>query len=426
MDKKDFECIIGALNELSLYVFELMKKETFNQNEKALTNKRLFSLPALPPDERERRALDNLNLNMPGEMPGLAPSRNNLEDSKLNISSKNKGFSLEEKEIEKMLIEIDGISINKSPRKDGRFQGYLYVKGEKKYIYGKTRAEVAEKIKYIMKHGVTVKKKVAHVVNGIPQNFDAFATYYFEKFRKRKVAEKTFINDLSRYKNHIKPFFKNKPLKRIVPAECQELLDRINSVKKYKTAEEVHSILSVIFKSAIAHGIIARNPLDVIYVESHERQHGKALTGEEIALLKEALKDTVFMQPFMILLYTGLRPNELATVRIEEKFIVAVNSKRKTKKTEYKKIPITPMLKPYVSGNIYLSSPDYLRRKIKEILPNHILYDLRTTFYTKCKECNVAEPALNHFVGHSNGVLGNTYTDLSDEYLLAEGEKIRF
>ena len=424
MKKSDFERITAALNELSLFVFECMQKEYSEQSEKALNNKRLFNFQPFPPDEREKKAIERLLSDMPGE--AVAPSRNPLVDSQSNISSKNKGFSLSEKEIEKMLIEFEGMSITKKPRKDGRFQGYIYVKGEKIYVYGYSRSEVASKIKHIMKYGVTIQKKVAHVVNGVPQNFDAFATYYFEKFRKRKVSEKTYVNDLSRYKNHIKPFFRNKPLKRIIPGECQELLDRINGERKYKTAEEVHSILSVIFKCAISHGIIQRNPLDVIYVESHERQHGKALSADEITLLKESLKDTVFMQPFMILLYTGLRPNELATVRIDDKFIIAVNSKRKTKKVEYKKIPITPMLAPYLTGNIYLSSPDYLRRKIKEVLPNHILYDLRTTFYTKCKECGVAEPALNHFVGHSNGVLGNTYTDLSDTYLLSEAQKIRF
>ena len=63
-------------------------------------------------------------------------------------------------------------------------------------------------------------------------------------------------------------------------------------------------------------------------------------------------------------------------------------------------------------------------KDFNQVLPNHIFYDLRTTFYTRCEECGVEPPARDHFVGHSNSVLNATYTDLSDEYLLKEGKKL--
>ena len=52
-------------------------------------------------------------------------------------------------------------------------------------------------------------------------------------------------------------------------------------------------------------------------------------------------------------------------------------------------------------------------------------YDLRTTFYSRCLEGGVADIAQRLFVGHSLGELGNAYTDVSDEYLLKEGKKLR-
>lgn len=86
------------------------------------------------------------------------------------------------------------------------------------------------------------------------------------------------------------------------------------------------------------------------------------------------------------------------------------------------------MLAPYVAKipEIGTINRDVVREKFKAILPDHIVYDMRTTFYSRCKECGIADAARDEFVGHSLGVLGNTYTDLSDEYLLKEGEKFKY
>ena len=60
------------------------------------------------------------------------------------------------------------------------------------------------------------------------------------------------------------------------------------------------------------------------------------------------------------------------------------------------------------------------------ILPNHILYDLKTTFYSNCIECEITEIAQKLFVGQSLGELGNAYTDVSDEFLIQEGNKLKY
>ena len=220
------------------------------------------------------------------------------------------------------------------------------------------------------------------------------------------------------------------PIKKITPADCQRLLDSIFDEGKGKTATDVHGLLSIIFKTAILHGIISTNPLNIVILQKHEKTHGTALSKDEEKKLLNYFKDTRYEQSFAILLYCGLRPNELETAKVDGKFIVAKNSKRKNGKVEYKKIPISPMLAPYVTDKelvlIENKNVNYLRTKMKEALPNHILYDLRTTFYSRLKECGVADNAINEYVGHSLGVLGNTYTDLSDEYLLKECKKFKY
>lgn len=265
-------------------------------------------------------------------------------------------------------------------------------------------------------------------VSSVPTNFHAFATYYFENFRKRKVSDETFKKDMNRYKNYIQPALGEFKINKITPAQCQKIIDVCQASGHMKNMSEIFSLLNVIFKMAIAHGILSINPLNVVIHDSYEGTHGVALTKEEESILLSSTKGTPYHLQFAVALYTGLRPNEYKTAKLEGEFIIAVNSKRKTKRVEYKKIPITPMLRPYLETVTALKfyGANRLREKFRSILPNHKLYDLRTTFYSRCQECGVADVARNVFVGHSLGKLGNTYTDLSDDFLLKEGNKIKY
>jgi integrase len=262
--------------------------------------------------------------------------------------------------------------------------------------------------------------------DGIPTTFDGFANYFFENFYKRKVCASTYRITLNQYKNHIKPEFGNIPIKRIQAMKCQDLIDRLDEEGKGKTSEDVFTILNLIFKAAIKHSLINQNPLDMIFHTKHDREHGSALSKDEEKHLLNSMEGQPQQLMFAIGLYTGMRPNEYATAKIEGDFIIAVNSKRKNGKVEYKKIPITPMLKPFLVGitELKFSSLRVLRARFNKLFPDRRLYDLRTTFYTRCQECGVAPAARDEFVGHSFGALGNAYTDLSDEFLLKEGAKL--
>ena len=278
-----------------------------------------------------------------------------------------------------------------------------------------------EKLHYIDKHG-TEKE------NTVPSTMDAFSMYFFENFHKRKVAQSTYRIALNQYKNHVLPHFGDMPIKKITPKKCQELLDKIDASGISRTTDDIFSMLNIIFKAAVKHAIIEHNPMDMVFHKKHEREHGTALTKDEERKLLDSMKGTPYELMFAVALYTGMRPNEYKTAKIEGKFIVARNSKRKGGKIEYKKIPIHPMLSPYMQGveELKFCNEDTLRDKFRKLFPERRLYDLRTTFYTRCQECGVSPVARDTFVGHSLGELGNTYTDLSDEFLYAEGQKIKY
>ena len=274
----------------------------------------------------------------------------------------------------------------------------------------------------------SAEKCVKNKESTIPSTFDKFANYFFEKFYKRKVGQSTFRVAMSNYKNHVFPHFGDMPLKSITADKCQELLDRLIDEDKVRTEENVFTMLNMIFKAAVKHGVMAHNPIDMVFHTKHEREHGKALTKDEERKLLEQTAGTPYQLMFAIALYTGLRPNEYKTAVIDGDFVVANNSKRKNGKVESKKIPITPMLAPYLEGvnELHFTRLEQIRHKFNGILPNHKLYDLRTTFYTRCMECGVAEVATKTFVGHALGGMADTYTDLSDEFLYTEGQKLKY
>lgn len=270
--------------------------------------------------------------------------------------------------------------------------------------------------------------------NIIPTTFNSFAIYYFENFRKERVAAQTYRCDLSRYKTHLQPYFGEKPLKKITPSDCKAILKKVKDEGKGKTADDLYSLMNGTFNCAITHRVLDFNPLDTVLHIQHDREEGQALTPEEEEKLLAWLPTSDCMAEMALMLFCGLRPNEMEDKKnppvIEGEFIKAVNSKRHFKdknKIEFKYIPICERAKAFINENaVWKMSAKIARRRLKEILPEHTLKDLRTTFFTKCQIFGVAEPALKEFMGHSFGKLGNAYSDLIKfgDYLLKEGKKL--
>lgn len=263
------------------------------------------------------------------------------------------------------------------------------------------------------------------------KKFGDFALYYFERFRWRKVCKETKRVDLCRYNAHIAPMLAEMRFADITPEHVQKVVDGLQD--RQKTAHEVFTLINVICKAAIKHNLIAHNPCDLVLLTDYEKQHGKALSRDEERKLLRMTDGTPYQIMFAVALYTGLRPNEYKTARIENGFIVARNSKQHDGKEHTKRIPITPMLAPYIPNaypdepqSIRMYYPDRITERLKSILPKRKLYDLRTTFYTRCQECGVSDIARNLFVGHSLGGLADTYTDISDGYLRQEGAKLEY
>ena len=377
----------------------------------------------VPEDRRDeatnailKAAADSISLE---KIKSLTDVKDSQQQKSTDLSASEVKFS--QKEMKQMprkfrqLFRVQGMTARVYRRQSnaGNYNYEIRLRTHGYNIYASSNNLEEAKRKFIDK--LVEYEKYGDTKSNVPQTFVKFTEYFFDNFYSRKVAAETLRIAKSQFKNHLSPYFGDVPIRRIVPKKCQELYDGLEEQGKGKTAEDVFSLLNVIFKAAIKHAIITHNPLDMVFHTKHEREHGTALTKEEEKKLLTETAGTPYQLMFAIGLYTGMRPNEYFTAKIEGDFIVANNSKRKNGKAELKKIPITPMLKPYLQplvGKLEFTRLEQIRKKMRSILPNHKLYDLRTTFYTRCTECGIAEAALKKFVGHTLVGLADTYTDL--------------
>lgn len=387
-------------------------------------------------DEDEHNEIYSPGIAFDCNPPLPAPATTTAESLPATAQSGSGLLLFTEKEIMKMPKSIrksfraHGCTVHYRERTTGRYNKSYEARYAKK-PYDKRPISVSAttlielKARFIEKLNSYVPPEEGAVA--LPKTFDGFASYWFENFHRRKVVEKTYKKNLATYRHDIQKVFENQKLADILPVQIQQFLEGFN--EKERTKETLHSLLNQIFECAVKHGIVKLNPIDMCFYQKHEREHGVAISKiDEIRLLK-TYKNTEFELDFAIILYTGLRPCEYKTVMIDGKFIKAQNGKRKGGKIEYKRIPISPMLNPYVDGvtAIKLHHFDTIADRLKRVLPTHTLKDMRTTFQTRCTESKVAEVAIGMFMGNGIGSeLKKTYTDVSDEWLIAEGNKLSY
>ena len=405
MTTEEYKHIENTLRSLSLYIYNCKDRELRSSPKRLIESVLSLKNPTIPED------FEVLQLNQ--------------------ITNKEDVLEFNQQEILKMpqkirsLILIDKKRCRIRKKKSGKnsFNYEIRFRRDGYEISGSgTTIELAKK-RFI--ENTRKAKPKNRLENLIPESFESFANYYFENFRKEKVSALTYKTDLGRYKIYIRPFFKNKQIKDIIPNDCRELLNEIKKQGKGKTADEVHSILNGIFKSAVLHRIIPFNPLDTVFHVQHQTQPGQALTKEEEKILLSNMDQSKYSLFCALTLYAGLRPNELKKVKIEGPFLIAENSKRKHKRIEYKKIPIIKKLEPYIVNGIPEKiNLNNLREHVRQILPGHTLKDLRKTFNSRCKEYGVSDHARKEFMGHTLSALDGAYTELSDEYLINEANKL--
>ena len=251
------------------------------------------------------------------------------------------------------------------------------------------------------------------------------------KYKHGKVAEDTWKGYESQMRRFIPQKFKEKPIKSIRTSDIDELMNTLDTPRKY---EDMRIIFNSIFKYAKASGIVTYNPVEMIPFKRAERENRDRLTDGQIKTFLTNLQTPIFdkIRNFALAMYFfGLRPCEIDDeAHFENGFLICRNRKRKNGKKAYKKIPVPRQAEKFFNFNLPLKSPLSYDRTLdimKKALPEGVIpYQLRHTFASVCDE-KVKREVVELWMGDSpERLVGKTYVHYSDEFMRSEMDKVNF
>ena len=199
-------------------------------------------------------------------------------------------------------------------------------------------------------------------------------------------------------------------------------------------------LLNILYEYAIANDYVTKNYAKYIVTEHYNIKEKCVFTEDEIRKIENNLKSHEIYTIIKILLYTGLRINELLNIKksdvnISKRYILISKSKTAA---GHRKIPIHKEILDILDNKLNNSQTylfpdkknkmlDYnrVRKYFINVFPEHTLHETRHTFITQAKKCNIDMYALKKIVGHAiSDITLDVYTHENFDFLLHEIDKI--
>lgn len=214
--------------------------------------------------------------------------------------------------------------------------------------------------------------------------------------------------------------------------ELQALFDSYSDKYKENTISSIKGFLSLLFGEAVKLGYITSSPTQYVKIRSSIQKKKKKIFDTEL-IKRIAIEDTKISSITIVLLYTGLRINELlkltpANCHFEEDYIITGS---KTKAGKDRVVPVHPAIKdklielvPHLKGKGF--SPDNIRIAMSKEY-GYTPHECRHTFITMCHQYGIDTYTEHKIVGHAtNDVSEMVYTHIQIETMYREICKIPY
>lgn len=237
----------------------------------------------------------------------------------------------------------------------------------------------------------------------------------------KNLSEGTFKSYKLIYKQYIKEL-DTLTFSEIKLIHLQEYINKLGQRVSTGTLKRVKSIISMIYTWAVKNEIVNKNLAELIEIGKHEAKvERRIFTKNEIKTLWEN-QDRDLVDTILILLYTGMRVNELLNLKKsdihinrmgiitgskteagKDRFIPINNKimpliqKRMLNKTEY--LVITNRYKPYTYQGY---RKGFVNTLYELKIEKHTIHDCRHTTATLLSNAGANPTAIKNILGHSD------------------------
>ncbi len=325
---------------------------------------------------------------------------------------------------------------------DDKIVTYRYINGvyQARFRRDGYNIEVASKTFDLMKQKF-LNKLLAVEKSRRNAQYPLFSTFTEDwlNVKMQTVKQSTYESYVQLVKTHLLPQFGNYHINEITRKDIQDFLFALINDGRNRTAQKLYTMLKAIFGIACEdYGI--KSPMAKVTLPHFEIKKGKAFTKtDEKTIIDFCIANPHYLgnSALLVLLYTGMRVGELASMTYDGTFIYCKSEKtRKGYADVIRRIPISPMLKkvmPLIDlEQAKTASRHTVRDTVKRIFPDRHTHELRYTFITRAKEMGCNPELVMAWVGHEydadvkTSKVDRGYTDYSTEYELSEINKIEY
>lgn len=200
-------------------------------------------------------------------------------------------------------------------RKDGRWTAEISLEGGKsKFLYGKTRKEVQEKLKtalYEQQKGV--------LTTGPQQKVGQFLTQWLEDVHKHSIRPRTYERYEEIIRLHLLPGIGHHQLQKLSPQHLHAFYNKkLEEGLSATTVSSFHNMLHKALETAVRWNLLARNTCDLVSPPKGKRFEIQPLGMPQIHQLLAVASGHRLEALFILALATGMRRGELLALKWQD------------------------------------------------------------------------------------------------------------